>query len=121
MSRLQFPLVGIVSYENSSSRSFSHSKTILAYSLNGEVIPEFDWHKVKEEFLAESNEEEQMIAVKSLTMTRDWPRPKVGLDASSFQKLIDNGPRYESLLTLKAFWRRGMAAIKRFEFLDAFL
>ena len=92
----------------------------LAYSLNGEVIPEFDWHKVKEEFLAESNEEEQMIAVKSLTMTRDWPRPKVGLDASSFQKLIDNGPRYESLLTLKAFWRRGMAAIKRFEFLDAF-
>ena len=50
-----------------------------------------------------------MIAVKSLTMTRDWPRP-VGLDASSFQKLIDNGPRYESLLTLKAFWHRGMAA-----------
>ena len=28
-------------------------ETNLAYSLNGEVIPEFDWRKVKEEFLGD--------------------------------------------------------------------
>ena len=92
----------------------------LAYSLNGEVVPEFDWRSVKEEFLAENSQEQQMIAVTSLTVTRDWPKPKVGLRASSFQTLVENGPRYESLVTLKAFLRRGMADIKRFEFLNAF-
>ena len=92
----------------------------LAYSLNGEVVPEVDWRRIKDEFLPESMREEQLIAVQSLTVTRDWPKPEVELDACSFQKLIDMAPRYESLVTLKAFWRRGMADIKNFEFLNAF-
>ena len=91
----------------------------LAFS-SGAALRHLDWATPVQEFIPESVEEEQLIAVSSFSHQKEYPCNPVRFTASDLNTLVKYAPRYASLRIPKAFWRQGMLYFSSFQYVQAF-
>ena len=73
-----------------------------------------------EKFIAETPEEEELIAITSFTRTRQYPEPPTLFSPVDLIRLISKFPAYESLRVPMPFWREGENYFSTFQYVLAF-
>lgn len=83
-------------------------------------LQKVDWETPDQEYVAETEEDNQILGVSAFTYGRDYPPTLTRVEEKTLRPLIELAPEYDELRVAKAFWREGMSHFHAFQFVPAF-
>jgi len=78
------------------------------------------WDEPKREWIPETEEEKSKLKVYAVSLSRRYPDPPTKLGREEFIRTIRNKSRFDSLTTLRSFYREGKNFFGQFRYIDAF-
>ncbi len=94
-------------------------ESALAFSSKA-ALERINWDAPEQEYIPETPDDEQLIAIRSFRYSRQYPKSKSLLQPDFIKKLVEYAPKYDELRVAKAFWREGMVFFNRFQYVQAF-
>jgi len=83
-------------------------------------VKRIHWDTPHQQFIAETPEEEELIAFTEFSSSRSYPEPHALFSPVDLIRLISKFPAYESLRVPMAFWREGDNYFTTFQYVLAF-
>lgn len=83
-------------------------------------LQEIDWDTPDQEYIAESDEDRELLSVSAFSYTRGYPETKVLVTEDALAQVVQLAPEYDDLRIAKAFWREGMGYFMAFRYVQAF-
>jgi len=84
-------------------------------------LQNIDWNNLEqEEFIAESSEEKNLLAVSGVSSKIEYPKTVFHVSPESISQLVDLMPLYDSLTIPKSFFQEGMNFFRNFQYITAY-
>lgn len=92
----------------------------IGYGFVGAPLERIRWDVAEAKVIADSSEEEALLDVWDVKISKSYPKTRGVFTQDSFAEMVASMGDYSSLLEAKTLWREGMAAQKRFRYVQAF-
>jgi hypothetical protein len=100
-------------------REFQELEGILSFETIGS-LKSIEWDAPTENFIAETEEEKELVQVHDVCFKKEYPDYPASLDEEGFGRIIRNKEHYVSLIVPQAFYREGTNEFTSRRYINAF-